>query len=649
MHAIDPLASQDAPGCPLPLFNSAQWAHLNRLVGASTTTSTPPFNCMPTMFPSSAFSDEALAKSSGCMAGNMSASHNIDNMDSSKNGMDAIISGNEDGMLRDEIARKIAKYLSGNPEGFSEDEEEEEEQKEKEEASPSGDRTSSPRPVIDSKSSPGDARKNCAAKRDGVSDGYARGKVLANELREVSLRMTKERVESLRYDVSHCISMLHKEKICPTLENVQRKLEEYRNNACYTKEMILVMCAKEVKFFSLAFQADGQITLLLCDELVGNAGPGSPTLGPCNPNFLDALKDVVEAKLAKVLLNSESLTPEVLPTSSTFCVGAATTNTPFAIAGTKPLPAGTTSLVAPALGGEHQDARSTKKTVASLDGATAPPCVAPSSGSKSINTGTNSKSGWSSHSMLTNLLQTQQITTLMVRNLPHNVTQKRLIEELANSGFAGLYDFCYMPSMFGTGVTKGYAFVNLTTPEAVRDFISAWHGSRRFGTIAPEPALNVSAAACQGREKNTRKWDAPRMRRIRNPALRPLVIDNLDKGFKQTDEKATTKALKLHKQGDNEVPVKSSKFLPPPPGLPPPATVASFMPNKSSDEINGRMLVHQSLQHSKWWQVRPEGVGESAPEWALDNISAAHSSAWHPSTGDGLEQVAWQSPWLQSW
>jgi hypothetical protein len=126
------------------------------------------------------------------------------------------------------------------------------------------------------------------------------------------------------------------------------------------------------------------------------------------------------------------------------------------------------------------------------------------------------------------LLTQQGVTTLMLRNLPHNVTQRRLVEELASSGFAGLYDFCYMPSTFGTGVGKGYAFVNLTSAAALSAFVLTWHGSRRFGVGASEQALNVSAAALQGREQNARKWDAPRMRRVRNPALRPLVIGPWD-------------------------------------------------------------------------------------------------------------------------
>eukprot|EP00927_Polykrikos_kofoidii_P042783 TRINITY_DN36839_c0_g1_i2.p1 TRINITY_DN36839_c0_g1~~TRINITY_DN36839_c0_g1_i2.p1 ORF type:complete len:965 (+),score=172.66 TRINITY_DN36839_c0_g1_i2:385-2895(+) len=129
--------------------------------------------------------------------------------------------------------------------------------------------------------------------------------------------------------------------------------------------------------------------------------------------------------------------------------------------------------------------------------------------------------------MLATQLQNRGVSTLMLRNLPHSLTQKRLIEELSNSGFSGLFDFCYMPSMFGTGNSKGYAFVNLTSPEALANFVVSWHGSRRFGISASDPPLNVSEASLQGRIQNARKWDGPRMKRVRNPALRPLVIETV--------------------------------------------------------------------------------------------------------------------------
>jgi len=118
------------------------------------------------------------------------------------------------------------------------------------------------------------------------------------------------------------------------------------------------------------------------------------------------------------------------------------------------------------------------------------------------------------------------VTTLMVRNLPLHLSQQRLIEELNLCGFACLYDFCYSPlCSFDTGRGKGFAFVNFLTEEAASDFAAAWHGTRRFGVPRSEPAMNISAAAVQGKEANLAKWGTKRAVRIRNPKLRPFVRD----------------------------------------------------------------------------------------------------------------------------
>jgi len=120
----------------------------------------------------------------------------------------------------------------------------------------------------------------------------------------------------------------------------------------------------------------------------------------------------------------------------------------------------------------------------------------------------------------------QAVTTVMVRNVPSSVKQSGFVKELEDTGFGGLFDFCYLPSAFDTGKNKGYAFVNFVDTASFSDFVECWHGSKKFNARAADPALNVSAAALQGLERNIEKWDAPRMRRVRNPEYRPYVVKN---------------------------------------------------------------------------------------------------------------------------
>jgi len=113
------------------------------------------------------------------------------------------------------------------------------------------------------------------------------------------------------------------------------------------------------------------------------------------------------------------------------------------------------------------------------------------------------------------------VTTLMIRNLPTQLTQAELLAKMNSTGLAGSYDFCYLPRSFESKENKGYAFVNFVTPDGAREFALTWHRSVIFGVAHP---LNVSAAAMQGLAENRERWETgSRMRRIRNPNFQPFV------------------------------------------------------------------------------------------------------------------------------
>eukprot|EP00931_Biecheleriopsis_adriatica_P018987 TRINITY_DN13082_c0_g1_i4.p1 TRINITY_DN13082_c0_g1~~TRINITY_DN13082_c0_g1_i4.p1 ORF type:complete len:735 (+),score=164.38 TRINITY_DN13082_c0_g1_i4:52-2256(+) len=120
------------------------------------------------------------------------------------------------------------------------------------------------------------------------------------------------------------------------------------------------------------------------------------------------------------------------------------------------------------------------------------------------------------------------VTTMVIKKLPKDVSQQELLEELNASGFAGSYDFCYMPGNFKSYENKGYAFVNFISVEVVRKFLDAWNDKARFSNMP----LAVSPAEVQGLEANLKKWNRPRMARIRNPNLKPFVLEhNLENGL----------------------------------------------------------------------------------------------------------------------
>jgi len=111
-----------------------------------------------------------------------------------------------------------------------------------------------------------------------------------------------------------------------------------------------------------------------------------------------------------------------------------------------------------------------------------------------------------------NNMMSEEITTLMIRNMPARLKQGDLVTQLDADGFAGTYDWLYMPSIVAVkssakasvktkGRTKGYAFVNFITPEFAVLFKAKWHGQKRWG-MNGKNSLNLTVSTIQGKEKN---------------------------------------------------------------------------------------------------------------------------------------------------
>mmetsp|Transcript_13655 Transcript_13655/g.23836 ORF Transcript_13655/g.23836 Transcript_13655/m.23836 type:complete len:819 (-) Transcript_13655:137-2593(-) len=190
----------------------------------------------------------------------------------------------------------------------------------------------------------------------------------------------------------------------------------------------------------------------------------------------------------------------------------------------------------------------------------------------------NNKECTNAAKRLAAIIDAKQSTTLMIRNIPKNVKQKRLLKEVDGSGFADLYDFCYLPSSFGKGYEAqgmGYAFVNFEKVSSGMEFALAWHGSRRFNMIKSDTPLTISCAEFQGKEANASRWSRKGCR-VRNPDLRPFIKGPCDilEGDVRAEDKETEKNDKEDAAGSMNVQVLpagqcGSGFCGmPPPGLP---------------------------------------------------------------------------------
>lgn len=102
----------------------------------------------------------------------------------------------------------------------------------------------------------------------------------------------------------------------------------------------------------------------------------------------------------------------------------------------------------------------------------------------------------------------QEMTTLMVCPLPYEVSSDELLQAINTLGYAGTYDFVYMPSRSTRKGAKsrkgnvGYAFVNFGKSERATQFAAAFEGYSFPDVEEAERPIAVKPAACQGYTAN---------------------------------------------------------------------------------------------------------------------------------------------------
>jgi RNA recognition motif-containing protein len=132
-------------------------------------------------------------------------------------------------------------------------------------------------------------------------------------------------------------------------------------------------------------------------------------------------------------------------------------------------------------------------------------------------------------------------TTVMLRNLPRDFSRAALLKLLDDQGFAGKYNFLYIPVDFVRQVSLGYAFVNMATPEIVKELWAAFDG---FSTwpVACEKVCRVNwSSPHQGYEEHVQRYrNSPLMHKYVPDECRPVL---LEKGVR-VDFPPPTKSLR---------------------------------------------------------------------------------------------------------
>lgn len=118
-----------------------------------------------------------------------------------------------------------------------------------------------------------------------------------------------------------------------------------------------------------------------------------------------------------------------------------------------------------------------------------------------------------------------KLTTIMLRQLPQDFARNNLEELLTKQGFAGLYDFVYMPINMRTQKPFTYAFVNLVSTEVaalcnqILDGYSAWEDKDA------QPCIASWADSEQGLDANIERYrNSPVMHESVPDSFKPAIF-----------------------------------------------------------------------------------------------------------------------------
>ncbi|CAJ1408394.1 unnamed protein product [Effrenium voratum] len=116
-------------------------------------------------------------------------------------------------------------------------------------------------------------------------------------------------------------------------------------------------------------------------------------------------------------------------------------------------------------------------------------------------------------------------TTVMLRNLPNNYSRAMVCVLMDKEGFAGKYDFLYLPIDFRSKASLGYAFVNLVDENEVQKFWQCFDGFTKW-VLPSAKVCSVSwSGPHQGQEAHVERYrDSPIMHSSVPDEFKPVIF-----------------------------------------------------------------------------------------------------------------------------
>lgn len=120
----------------------------------------------------------------------------------------------------------------------------------------------------------------------------------------------------------------------------------------------------------------------------------------------------------------------------------------------------------------------------------------------------------------------EEKTTVMLRNVPYNVTRDSVIKMMDDAGFKGLYDFIYMPIDFRSKSGFGYAFINLVSNAAAEQFFAHFNGFADWEIKSQKVAEVTWTESNQGLDVHVDRYrNSPVMHEVVPDEFKPAMFN----------------------------------------------------------------------------------------------------------------------------
>jgi RNA recognition motif-containing protein len=121
----------------------------------------------------------------------------------------------------------------------------------------------------------------------------------------------------------------------------------------------------------------------------------------------------------------------------------------------------------------------------------------------------------------------QELTTLMLRNIPNDYTRKMFLELLDSKGLAGRYNFVYLPIDFNRMSGLGYGFVNFVSQADAQMARASLQGFSQWMVQSSKVCQVAWGEPLQGLEAHIERYrSSPVMHREVPDECKPVIFQD---------------------------------------------------------------------------------------------------------------------------